>query len=303
LLIKFAYQDFIEDRKFKNTTPKNISNYTVLLGEFINHCHENEVVNVEDITFPFIKKYLQGCQKRGNKPGTINSKLQRIRSFLNYMLECEVIKKNPAKLVKRQKEDVRIDVFTDDQISQMLGYYRRIRQRDKTYFAYRDYMIIVTILGSGIRRGEIINLRWSDVDLMNHNISLLGKNRSKETIPITEKLVKELAAYKTFCAQYFETLGEYVFVNRSNKQMTTNAISHIFKNLSDVMNFKDVSVTCHVFRHTFCHRLAMSGMSTFAIQKLMRHSNVSVTMRYVAMWGNELKEQNDKYNPLNNLEI
>lgn len=47
----------------------------------------------------------------------------------------------------------------------------------------------------------------------------------------------------------------------------------------------------------------MSGMSAFAIQKLMRHQNIAVTMRYVAMWGNELREQNDKYNPLNNLDI
>lgn len=47
----------------------------------------------------------------------------------------------------------------------------------------------------------------------------------------------------------------------------------------------------------------MSGMSAFAIQKLMRHQNISVTMRYVAMWENELREQNDKYNPLNSLDV
>lgn len=47
----------------------------------------------------------------------------------------------------------------------------------------------------------------------------------------------------------------------------------------------------------------MSGLSVFAIQKLMRHQNITVTMKYVAMWGNELREQNDKYNPLNNLDI
>ncbi len=47
----------------------------------------------------------------------------------------------------------------------------------------------------------------------------------------------------------------------------------------------------------------MSGTSAFAIQTLMRHKKINVTMRYVAMWGNELREQNDKYNPLNFLDI
>lgn len=303
LLLKFAYQDFLDDRRFKNTTKTNIRNYQTILGEFVNYCIEKEVVNVEDIHYSHIKQYLFECQNKGNQAGTINTKLMRIRAFLNYMVECEVLKKNPAHKVKRQKEDVKIDVFSDEQIRQMLNFYRRIKRREKSYVAYRDYMMIVLILGTGIRRGEIINLKWSDVDLLNHNISVFGKTRRKETIPTTEKLSKELGAYKTFCKQYWGDLSEYVFTKRDNAQITQNAIMLIFKYLQEKMNFKDVRVSAHTFRHTFCHRLAMSGMSAFAIQKLMRHQNISVTMRYVAMWGNELREQNDRFNPLNNLDV
>ncbi len=303
MLLKFAFQDFLDDRKFKNTTKVNIRNYQTLLGEFINYCTEHEVVNVEDINYSHIKQYLYQCQEKGNQAGTINTKLMRIRAFFNYMVECEVVKNNPAHKVKRQKEDVKIDVFTDDQIKQMLNFYRRIRRREKQYFAYRDYMLIVLILGTGIRRGEIINLKWSDVDLVNHNISVFGKTRRKETVPTTVKLSKELGAYKTFCKQYWGELSEYVFVKSKNQQMDEYAMLNLFRYLQDKMNFKDVRVSAHTFRHTFCHRLAMSGMSAFAIQKLMRHQNIAVTMKYVAMWGNELREQNDKYNPLNNLDV
>lgn len=86
----------------------------MLLGEFINYCIDNEVVNVEDINYSHIKQYLWVCQEKGNQAGTINTKLMRIRAFLNYMVECEVINKNPAHKVKRYKEDVKIDVFTDE---------------------------------------------------------------------------------------------------------------------------------------------------------------------------------------------
>jgi integrase/recombinase XerD len=303
LLLKFAYQDFLDDRRFKNTTKTNIKNYEMLLGKFIDFCIENEVVNVEDITYSHVRQYLLNCQEKGDKAGTINTKLLRIRAFLNYMVECEVIKNNPAKKVKRQKEDVKIDVFSDEQIRQMLNFYRRIKQRDKSYVAYRDYMIIISILGTGIRRGEVINLQWSDIDFVNKSISVFGKSRRKETIPITDKLVKELAGYQTFCKQYWGTMSDYVFVKRDNTQMTDNSLMLVFRYLGQKMNFKDVRVSAHTFRHTFCHRLAMSGMSAFAIQKLMRHQNIAVTMKYVAMWGNELREQNDKYNPLNSLDV
>ena len=303
MLLKFAYQDFLDDRRFKNTTKTNIKNYEMLLAKFIDYCIENQVINVEDINYSHVRQYLLKCQEKGDKPSTINTKLMRIRAFLNYMVECEVVKTNPAKKVKMQKDDVKIDVFTDEQIRQMLNFYRRIKQREKTYVAYRDYLIIVTILGTGIRRGEIINLQWSDIDFVNKSISVFGKTRRKETIPITDKLVKEFAGYQTFCKQYWGNISDYVFVKRDNKQLTENALMLVFQYLQKKMNFKDVRVSPHTFRHTFCHRLAMSGMSAFAIQKLMRHQNIAVTMKYVAMWGNELREQNDKFNPLNNLEI
>jgi integrase/recombinase XerD len=303
VLLKFAYQDFLDDRKFKNTTKTNIKNYEMLLGKFVDYCIVNQVVNVEDITYSHVRQYLLQCQEKGDKPSTINTKLLRIRAFLNYMVECEVIKNNPAKKVKMQKDDVKIDVFSDKQIRQMLNFYRRIKQREKSYVAYRDYMIIVTILGTGIRRGEVINLQWSDVDFVNKSISVFGKSRRKETIPITDKLAKELGGYRTFCKQYWGNLSDYVFVKRDNTQLTDNSLMLVFNYLGKKMNFKDVRVSAHTFRHTFCHRLAMSGMSAFAIQKLMRHQSIAVTMKYVALWGNELREQNDKYNPLNSLDV
>lgn len=303
MLLKFAYQDFMEDRKFKNTTESNIKNYRILLGGFISYCNSKEIINVEDISSSTIKSYLLECLEKGNKAGTINSKLLRIRAFLNYMVESEYIKVSPAKKIKMLKEDIRINVFSDEEISQMLSYYRRIKTRDKSYFAFRDYMMILVLLGTGIRRGELVNLKWDDVDFNNLTMFVFGKNRSKEIVLLTEKLAKELIVYKSFCKQYFGAVGEYVFVKRDNTKVTDNSVMLIFENLKKKMNFKDVRVSPHTFRHTFCHRLAMSGMSAFAIQKMMRHKNISVTMLYVAMWGNELKEQNDKYNPLNNLDI
>lgn len=303
MLLKFAYQDFLDDRRFKNTTKTNIKNYEMLLGKFVDYCIENQVVNAEEITYSHVRQYLLNCQDKGDKASTINTKLLRIRAFLNYLVECEVIKTNPAKKVKKQKEDVKIEVFSDEQIKQMLNFYRRIKRREKSYLAYRDYTIIITILGTGIRRGEIKNLQWSDVDFINRTISVFGKSRRKETIPITDKLAKELAGYQLFCKQYWGNISDYVFVKRDNTQMSENAIMLVFKYLGNKMNFKDIRVSAHTFRHTFCHRLAMSGMSAFAIQKLMRHQNIAVTMRYVAIWGNELREQNDKYNPLNSLDV
>lgn len=303
MLLKFAYEDFIADRKFKNTTERNIQNYKQLLLPFIEFCIAKGLINVEDVRHSHLKEYLVECQEKGNKPSTINSKIQRIRAFYNYLLEEKIVSENIALKVKLQKEDIKIDVFTDEQIYQMLAYYRSLRRKEKSYFSYRGYMLIVLLLGTGLRRKEVIQLKWSDIDIVNLTLKVHGKNRQYETVFLTEKLAKELTIYGAFCKQHFGHENDYVFLNRDNAPMTDFSISQLFDNLRLKMNFKDVRVSPHTFRHTFCHRLAMSGMSAFAIQKMMRHKSISVTMRYVAMWGNELKSENDKHNPLNNLDI
>lgn len=160
MLLKFAVQDFLDDREFKNLSQTTINSYKDILGQFLQFCNENEIVNVEDITSNHVKKYIIQCQKRGNNATTTNSKLQRIRAFFNYMVEIEVIEKNPAKKVPKAKEDIRIEVFTDYHIKQMLNYYRRLKNREHSFHAYRDHTIIVFLLGTGLRLSEMCGFKW-----------------------------------------------------------------------------------------------------------------------------------------------
>jgi integrase/recombinase XerD len=305
LLLKFALQEFYDDRDYKNISQNTINNYKEILKQFETYCLEQEIINVNDITKSTVMGYLTECKKKGNNATTTNSKLQRIRAFLNYLVEEEIIKTNPSNKIKKAQEDIKIEVFSDYHIKQMLNYYRRIKQRDKSFYAYRDYTMIVTFLSSGIRQTELTNLKWSDFDVTNARLRIFGKSRKQEIIPITDKLIRELSSYKLYCQQNFgeRNLNEYIFTNRDNQKLTTNAVQNIFKRLAKVMNFRDVRVSSHTFRHTFCQKCIQAGMSTFAIQKLMRHSSIAVTERYAAMWGNDLKEQNDKFNPINSLDI
>lgn len=305
LLLKFALQEFYDDRDYKNISQNTIDNYKEILKQFETYCFEHEIVDVNDISKSTVMGYLTECKRKGNNATTTNSKLQRIRAFLNYLVEEEIIKDNPSNKIKKAQEDIKIEVFSDYHIKQMLNYYRRLKQRDKSFYAYRDYTMIVTFLSSGIRRTELTNLKWSDFDVTNARLRIFGKSRKHEVIPITDKLIRELSSYKLYCQQNFgeHNLNEYIFTNRENKKLTTNAVQNIFKRLAKVMNFKDVRVSSHTFRHTFCQKCIQAGMSTFAIQKLMRHSSISVTERYAAMWGNDLKEQNDKFNPINSIDV
>jgi integrase/recombinase XerD len=303
LLLKFAIQDFKDDRVMKNLSERTIQTYGSVMKEFQSFCAGQEVLNVTDITLNTVRKYMIYLQQeRGNNPTSRNSKLHVIKVFFNHLEFIEVIepKQNPIKKLGYVKEEIKIEAFSDNQIKQMLSYFRRMKHRDKSFYSYRDYLIIVFFLGTGVRLGELINLKWYDVDLKNGVVTIFGKKREQSSIPITDKLIKELCEYKIYCEQYFKKSAQYVFTDHTRQeQLGLDAVKSIFRRLKEIMDFKDVRLSCHTFRHTFAHRCLMAGMDVFTLQKMLRHS----TQKYLALWGTALRDQNNKFNPLNNLDI
>ena len=303
MLLKFAFEDFIADRKFNNTTESNIKSYQYMIKPFIEYCIDEGAVNVEDVTRVHFKNYLIMAQQQNKKPHTINTIILRTKAFFNYCVEENYITENITKRVKPQKVDVKINTFTDVQINQMLSFYRSQRKKHQTYSSYRNYLIILVFLGTGIRRKEMILLKWSDVDFTNQTMSVYGKSRKYETIFLTDKLTRELLAFKTFSDNVLKKKQEFLFVTNKEVPFTIHTVEYVFRDLKQKMNFKNVRLSPHTFRHTYCHRLTMSGMPVFAIQKLMRHEHIQTTMHYVNLWGSELKQENDKHNPLNNFDF
>lgn len=307
MLFKFAVKDFIDDRRLKNLSPYTITGYEQTLGEFHGFCISRSIVDSSDVTHELVKQYFLHCQsKRGNNAVTLNHKLINLRAFFNYAeaeLELYSEKTNPIRKISRFKTDVKIDVFTDHHIRQMLSYYRRLKQREKTFYAFRDSTIIVVLLGTGMRVGELANLRWRDIDFDHDTITVFGKKRIMGTIPMTKRLRQELIEYRIFVEQHLHNLPESFIVDNHGNSISANAIKCIFKRLKTVMNFSDVRLSSHTFRHTFAHRCLMSGMDVFTLQRLLRHSELSMTQRYLAIWGSALKEQNDKFNPLNSINL
>lgn len=286
-----------------NISEHTIKRYEHQFSQLHKYMTENEVTNVEEISTNHAKSFL--IHFENDAPSTRNGRIRTLKSFFNFMVSCEVIKedKNPMNKISYVREDVQIEVFSDEQIRQMLVYYKRLKGRDKSFFAYRDHTIIIFLLGTGVRLGEMCNLKWSDVDLDTNTIIVFGKKRQSRSIPITDKLSKELLAYKHFADNHFKIEPQYVFTNSLNQCLTSGAGKQIFQRLKDIMNFKNVRLSAHTFRHSFAHRCLMAGMDVFSLQKMLGHSKLDMTMRYVAIWGTALRDQADKYNPLNNLDI
>jgi len=303
VLLKFAIQEFYQEKRYQNVAPGTLQNYKYALEDLRVYCEEREITNINEITTRTIKGFFLTLQEKGNNPVTLNSKTRLLKGFFNWLIDEGFIDDNPAKGLKKVREDIRIQTFTDEQVQQILSYFRKKKRKEDTFFAVRNYTVFLTLIGTGVRVGELINIKWNDVDFRSGVIKVFGKSRTEATVPLSNKLSKELAEYKVWKENYFNESSEYVFVNQHNKPITVNAIKCMFKRLATVMDFKGTRVSAHSARHYYAKRYIQSGGDIVSLARILRHTSVKTTERYLHYFGNELKDQNEKHNPLNDMEI
>lgn len=305
LLIREAIKLFIEDREFKNLSPFTIKTYRITLNIFCDYCVSRGIVEIDNLSPRTTKSFLMYCKNElNNLPTSINQKLRTLKAFIKFLAEEEYLEDDkPVIKIKKVKEFIKIEVLTDDQINKILKHLKRFNYRANSFVTYRNRFLFIFLISTGCRRGEVVNIRWSDIDLENQTIRICGKKRKIASIPFTKKLKREILEYKSFLIEFLSEEPIYLFPSGKNTQLSDEAISSFFKSLKKEMNFEEVRLSCHTLRHTFAHRCITSGMDITVLKNLMLHENISQTEKYLALWGIALNQENEKFNPLNNIDI
>ncbi len=211
-----------------------------------------------------IERYKQD-RKEKVKPGTINRELSCLRHMFTMAIKWGRAQKNPVKEVKMFKEPKgRERILSEEEEGRLL---EAVRSTTKSRHLEP---IIITALNTGMRRGEILNLKWGNVDFKAGVIIVEGtKNGEIRRIPMNKKLTDILGNAKKL------SNSEYVFSENGKpygdvKTGWWNALKRA----------KIEGLTFHSLRHTFGTRLGMAGVDIRTIQELMGHKEIKMTMRY-----------------------
>lgn len=176
------------------------------------------------------------------------------------------MKINPAKGVKLLKEKPKIPRhLTGEEVYSLLeGCPPRI------------YALVVTAVNSGMRRGELLNLVWTDMDLKKRIITVRNKenwhtkNYESRTIPINDFLFEVLSKHP------HHIRSPYVFCNPDG-----SPFNNTWLNFEAALKKAGIEhLPFHCLRHTFASHLVMSGVDLATVQKLLGHKNIKTTMRY-----------------------
>jgi integrase len=134
--------------------------------------------------------------------------------------------------------------------------------------------IILVAYDSGMRRGEIARLRWSQIDLRAHVVKLASsdtKTDEQRLVPLTGRLTQLLSATPRH-------VSGYVFVTRNGRPYDPSKISAAFKKACGKARL--TGVTYHDLRHSFCTNIRRSGVATLTTMAISGHKSITVFKRY-----------------------
>ena len=270
----------LEQNKSQNT----IENYIRNVNSFKKWYRETTGEELKKLYRPNVldyKSYLRNIKKtkKGEtlKAETINANLSAIMKYNKFLVDKEiqkdiVIQEND--FIKIQKQHINpCRVNTAD--------VEKFRQQILEHETKRDYAIVTTILYTGLRISECINIKMNDFDLNSKEIIVKdGKGGKVRKVYMNDKVVEAIKEY----LKERKSDSKYLFVSRQSDKVSRSRINQIFNKYSNVL-------TPHGGRHYCFTNMNERGFSLIEIAMIGGHSSTRTTEIYTNPSEREIKER------------
>jgi integrase len=257
--------------------PETVRRYRQVLEHFERHLGHKRFL--EAVTRSDIDDYkVNRCQEQSQRherlisASTVNFEIGTLRTFFYYFInERELDIKNPCARFKKlrdanQKANRRPPTYSQSELDALFAHCDAF---EKAVFA--------TLLLTGLRKRELYFLMWRDVDLRRGTLTVSGEGKTgfspkdyeEREIPLPPDLLEILSG--------LERRADWVFPNRKR-----NRLNHLLRRLQTITAKAGIpEATLHKFRHTYATRLLERGADIVTVQKLMGHSDIETTRKYL----------------------
>ncbi|MFA6475662.1 MAG: tyrosine-type recombinase/integrase [Patescibacteria group bacterium] len=242
---------------------------------------KHPVEYLDELTEPLFRSFLHYLEfERKLAPMTIKTYRKNISAFLYWCVRKRYLPENPIKYVKGPK--IKHDLpkfYTEEELEKIM---RAVQLDDKPYFErLRNEVMFMVLLLVGVRRGELLSLKTSDVNFETASLTvraITSKTRTSRSIPMPSILTGKLRAYVDERSRFALATSDDLWVSLNTRQrLTEHGFKHITERLSRVVGF---NVRPHSFRHSCATYAYAATQDIVAVQKMLGHTDIGTTMIY-----------------------
>ena len=262
------FKNFIEsEKKYSKHT---VSAYVNDLEEFNKFLNTNSVKLNEKLNYSFVRQWIVELSENGLSTRSINRKISSLKSYFNFLIAINKLNVSPLKLHRNLKVEPKIIIPFNE------------REMDKVFEIFnnnsgkldRDFLIIEILYSTGIRRDELINLKFEDIYFEQGLIKVLGKRNKERLVPILPNLLSKIKNYSSN-----NSINNYLFKSKNGKKISPSTIYRIVKKYFRQISSKN-KISPHVLRHSFATHMINNGADINSVKEILGHSSLASTQIY-----------------------
>ncbi len=230
---------------------------------------------------------------------TVRGYIRVWKAFFSWCLQEGLIKINPAdaRFKAPRPEDKVKATFTEEQIYKMLAVFDTSEP-----LGFRNYVILVLLLDTGMRLSELAGLQFQDVH--ETYVKVYGKGRKEREIGISPETSNLIWKYTSQYRMPKDETVTALFLSRYRTGVTGSTIKWLVAHVQQETGLTDIQVSPHVFRHTFAKMYLGNGGDVFKLSRELGHSSVQVTELYLRDFGStEARKDHTSRSPLAKLNL
>lgn len=285
----------LEKNLSENTANAYLSDLKKLIKFFKeNNLDEYSVLKKNDLINEFIR----------NESKKINSSSQSrlissLKRFFNFMILEKYIDENPLENISHPRLGSKLPVTLNiNEIDSMIEYYSFNKINNKL----RNKSIIELLYSCGLRVSELIQINISDIFKTESLLKVLGKGNKERFVPMSDQaknFLNEYINYERNQVQAKRGFEDILFLNNRGKRLTRVMIYNIIEETRKKVGIKK-KISPHTLRHSFATHLLENGADIVSIQKMLGHSSITTTERYLHVTKKHLIKTVEKYHPKKN---
>lgn len=262
----YTYIDlYIKSKRLEGLQSNTLKNVRYKLVELNNYVGKK----IDEITITDLKMYILHKQDEC-LPSTVNGIITCIKEFFKYLYDDEYIKTNPARKLKKMKEEKRLKHSLNEVV------FEHIRLNCKNS---RDRAIVEFLYATWLRVSELVSLNRSDIDPNANSLKVIGKG-NKERFVIYSDIAK-FYLQKYLSERKDDNDALFVSTKKPYNRLSTRGVQKIFEKIKKELGLSG-DLSPHILRHTFATRLAATADIT-TVQKLLGHTNIDTTLIYAEL--------------------
>lgn len=266
----------------KGLADNTVSAYENDLNRFGHYIRNQKIKKAAQIDAKVIEAFLASPEEASKSPSTRERLLVALRGFFKFLLIEKIIEKDPTVYIDSPKSGTYFpNVLSSQEVEKLLAL-----PDTETPTGLRDKAMLELLYASGLRVSELVNLKFSDINMELRFLRFLGKGSKERIVPFNKSAHQAMSEYLEGSRDILlhGKKSDFIFLSNSNsgrgKPLTRGSFYCIIKSYGEQMG---VEISPHTLRHSVATHLLENGADLRIVQEFLGHADISTTQIYTHM--------------------